>query len=292
MKGLIFAGCSFTWGQGLYYYSKLETIKYPAPDAYDSRLVTNAHLRYMATLRYPRLVANHFNTWEVTSKQNGGSEETSINYINSAFGLLNGYGHLIDEKFDFSEIEYVIIQTSQPNRNSFNYKFRGKDCKFLIFDQESKSDFYEWLIEERNISIEQWRKEHIEKCFNQVKDLMSFLEENNIKTRILCWEDDYLDLISNDIFMYNRYIPLEYRENAFPSIRQLMDKHRHLTINSDYDNFENPPKDHHPSKECHEVIAKAVINSIEKDLQNKKNSDSPVYTEEPESNSKKSRSLI
>ena len=92
--------------------------------------------------------------------------------------------------------------------------------------------------------------------------------------------------------MYNRYIPLEYRENAFPSIRQLMDKHRHLTINSDYDNFENPPKDHHPSKECHEVIAKAVINSIEKDLQNKKNSDSPVYTEEPESNSKKSRSLI
>jgi hypothetical protein len=298
MKGLIFAGCSFTWGQGLYYYSGLETIKYPAPDAYDSRLVTDAHVRYMSTLRYPRLVANHFNTWEVTSKQNGGSEETSINYIKSALGLLKGYGHLIDEKFDFSEIEYVIIQTSQPNRNSFHYNFKGKDCKFLIFDQESKSDFYEWLIEERNISIEQWRNEHLEYCFNNVKDIMVFLEENNIKTKILCWEDDYLDLISNDIFMYNRFIPLKYRDGIFPSIRQLMDKHSHLTINSDYDNFENPPKDHHPSKECHEIMAKAVINSIEKDIQNEKDSNSPVYTEELESEknvgepSKKVKSLI
>ena len=27
MKGIIFAGCSYTWGQGLYYYSGLETLK-------------------------------------------------------------------------------------------------------------------------------------------------------------------------------------------------------------------------------------------------------------------------
>jgi hypothetical protein len=117
MKGLIFAGCSFTWGQGLYYYSKLDTLVEPAPDCYDAKLVTDAHKRYMSTLRYPRLVANRFNTWEVTSKQNGGSEETSINFINSAFGLSEGFGFLVDEKFDFKEIEYVIIQTSQPNRN-------------------------------------------------------------------------------------------------------------------------------------------------------------------------------
>jgi hypothetical protein len=298
MKGLIFAGCSFTWGQGLYYYSGLETIKYPAPDAYDAKLVTDAHKRHMSTLRYPRLVANHFNTWEVTSKQNGGSEETSINYINSSFGLLKGYEHLIDEKFDFSEVEYVIIQTSQPNRNSFNYRFKGKDCKFLIFDPGSKSDFYEWLIEEKNITIEQWRKEHIEDYFNRVKNLMLFLEEKGVKTRILCWEDDYLDLISNDIFMYNRYISFEYRGGSFPSIRELMNKHSHLTINSDYDNFENPPKDHHPSKECHEIIAKSVIGSIEKDLENKKDSGFPIYKEEPESEKniesqpKKVKSLI
>jgi hypothetical protein len=77
-----------------------------------------------------------------------------------------------------------------------------------------------------------------------------------------------------------------------------MGKHTHLTINSDYDNFENPPKDHHPSKECHEIIANSVINSIQKDIQNKKDSNSPVYTKELESEKnietegKKIKSLI
>ena len=29
MKGIIFGGCSFTWGQGLYFYSDLVDLKYP-----------------------------------------------------------------------------------------------------------------------------------------------------------------------------------------------------------------------------------------------------------------------
>ena len=270
MKGLIFAGCSFTWGQGLYYYSGMETLKYPAPDSYDSKLVTDAHKKHMATLRYPRLVANHFNTWEVVSNQNGGSEETSINFINAAFGLINGYGHLIEEKFDFSEVDYVVIQTSQPNRNGFYYNYKGKDNHFLIFDQESKMNFYEWIIEERKISIDQWREEHIKDYFEKIRSLMNMLESKGIKTRILCWENDYLELIKNDLFMYNRYIDFEYRGSTFSSIRDLMSGHPHLTINSDYDHFQDPPKDHHPSKECHDVIAKNVIRFIEKDLENQK----------------------
>ena len=38
-KGIIFAGCSFTWGQGLYYYSNMETLKEPPPNQYDVTLV-------------------------------------------------------------------------------------------------------------------------------------------------------------------------------------------------------------------------------------------------------------
>ena len=97
MKGLIFAGCSFTWGQGLYYYSGLDTLVEPEPDSYDANLLTDAHKRYMETLRYPRLVANHFNTFEVVSNQNGGSEETSIDFINSSFNIGNKLEFLIDQ---------------------------------------------------------------------------------------------------------------------------------------------------------------------------------------------------
>ena len=100
---------------------------------------------------------------------------------------------------------------------------------------------------------------------------MEFLEDKNIKTKILCWENDYLDLIKSDIFMYNRFISFDYRGEEFDSIRILMERHPHLSINSDYDNFIDPPKDHHPSKECHRIIAKSVIASINNDLDNSKN---------------------
>ena len=87
-KGILFAGCSFTWGQGLYYYSNMSTLKEPPPDAYNWELVTDAHNKFRKTLYFPRLVANHFNTFEVSMIQNGGSELTSVEYIKCAFGLL------------------------------------------------------------------------------------------------------------------------------------------------------------------------------------------------------------
>lgn len=270
MKGLIFAGCSFTWGQGLYYYSKFDTLVEPEPDCYDAKLVSDAHKRYMETLRYPRLVANHFNTFEVVSKQNGGSEETSIHFINSCFNPDNKFDFLIDQTFSFSEIEYVIIQTSQSNRNAFYFEYEGEKCQFLINEKSTKSKFYEWLIEEKKITIDEWVEDHTRDYLGKIKSLMNFLESKGVKTKILCWEDDYLNLIKSDIFMYNRFIGLNYRGENFDSIRRMMTKHPHLTINSDYDNFSNPPKDHHPSKECHEIISKSVINSLQKDIDNQK----------------------
>jgi hypothetical protein len=43
-----------------------------------------------------------------------------------------------------------------------------------------------------------------------------------------------------------------------------------LNINADKEYFEETPKDHHPSKECHRIIADAVIKKIE-ETKNEKN---------------------
>ena len=39
-KGMVFAGCSFTWGQGLYYYSGMDTLQEPPPNHYKHELVS------------------------------------------------------------------------------------------------------------------------------------------------------------------------------------------------------------------------------------------------------------
>jgi hypothetical protein len=42
-----------------------------------------------------------------------------------------------------------------------------------------------------------------------------------------------------------------------------MNENRFLHINSDNEYFEDTPKDHHPSKQCHRIIADNIIKKIE-----------------------------
>jgi hypothetical protein len=266
-KGIVFGGCSFTWGQGLYYYSNLETLKEPPPDCYDVKLVTDAHKRYGAMLRYPRLVANHFDTFEVCMLQNGGSEETTFMYIKRVLGIVDKHDHLFEEHFSFNEIEYIIIQTSQPNRNSFTFTFDGTKYDFRTYSPETREVFFKWLDQE-NIEFNDWYSDHVKNVFNQLKENMAFYESKGIKTLFLNWEDEYLPLIKKDSYMLERFIPLEYKGTTYECIRHLMNENKHLTINSDYEHFEIPPTDHHPSKECHEVMAANVIKKIEDNINN------------------------
>ena len=56
-KGIIFAGCSFTWGQGLYFYSDLPRQKYPLNEfTFNREELTDAHLRFKDTLPAPPIL--------------------------------------------------------------------------------------------------------------------------------------------------------------------------------------------------------------------------------------------
>jgi len=267
-KGILFAGCSFTWGQGLYYYSNMSTLKEPPPDAYNWELVTDAHNKFRKTLYFPRLVANHFNTYEVSMIQNGGAEVTSFEYIKCAFGLLGPYHHLITETYAYDEIEYIILQTSQPQRNTHYYDYVNPDgsvdnCEFRTYSPETHDKFYRYLVEQKKCTIDEWYAEHCKDWFYKIKKELQFYESKGIKTFILNWESDYMPFYKDDEWMHDRLITFEYNGNRYDTIRTMMNKNKHLHINSDYENFKITPKDHHPSKECHTIIADAVIKKIE-----------------------------
>jgi hypothetical protein len=51
MNGIVFAGDSFTWGQGLYYYSKLPGLKIPKTGHYLDTYVTPSHRRFKKTIK-------------------------------------------------------------------------------------------------------------------------------------------------------------------------------------------------------------------------------------------------
>ena len=269
-KGMVFAGCSFTWGQGLYYYSNLPTLQEPPPDAYNSNLVTHSHNAFRKTLYFPRLVANHFNTFEVSMIQNGGSEQTSLDYLKCVHGLAEPNTGFYTQNHSFDEIEYIVFQTSQPQRNTHYYVYQspydGNEfmlSEFRTYSEDTHDRFYKYLAHQKKSNFDDWYDEHIKRWIKILKQNLQFYESKGIKTIIVNWEALYLPYIKEDEWLSKRSIGLDFEGKTYNCIRELMNENRYLHINSDDEYFDDTPKDHHPSKQCHRIIADNIIKTIE-----------------------------
>ena len=277
MKGIIFGGCSFTWGQGLYFYSDLVDLKYPESEyIFNQKEITDAQIKFKNTLYYPRLVANHFNTFEVTKKDNGGSEDKTFDFfLNTLSPNLLGnrekHQYFMLKKYDYVDFDYMIVQTSHVFRNDFHFEFEGVNYKtnvapILENRNEKNVKFFEWF-DSNDYTFNEWEKIQIENQYIRLKKELMFYEEKGIKTKILSWENDIVNYLKNDDFLGNRFIDLNYNGVTYSSIKDLQENNKNMIIKTDFDSFgDNTPLDHHPSKLCHQVIAENIIKNIEKNL--------------------------
>lgn len=276
-KGMIFAGCSFTWGQGLYYYSNLSSLQEPPPDQYNPHFVYPTHLKFAETLRYPRLVANHFKTFELVHPQNGGSNQGAVNWWKECFNFeeTRRFPHYPIYKIDKSDISHLVFQLTQWQRDNFAFEIDGK--KFNIpfhatYQGENRSYFFRWL-ELQKKSLNTWIEEYMQSGIEYVKLFLQDCENNGIKTYVFTWPEEYLRYIDKDEWLKHRLITFNYKGINYRSIEDLMGpgvmQHKtynpELTIKWDETEFEITPKDHHPSPACHKVMAESIINRIEKD---------------------------
>ncbi len=278
-KGMIFAGCSFTWGQGLYYYSNLPTLAEPLPDHYDRDLVRHVHRRFMESNRYPRLVANHFQTFELVHPNNGGSNQGAVNWWNDTFKERRA-GHRRDGYnvpfIDYSDISYVVFQLTQWQRDNFVMQVGNQkhEIPFHCTHQiEYKEVFFQWL-EDQKISLGTWIQNYIQSGLDNVKLFLQECEQNGIKTLLFTWPSEYLLYIEKDPWLKDRLLTFQYNGIDYRSIEDLMSPgtmqnkgyNPELTIKWDEKEFDETPKDHHPSIKCHRVMADNIIKRIEQDM--------------------------
>jgi hypothetical protein len=277
VKGMIFAGCSFTWGQGLYYYSNLPTLKEPLPDHYDSSLVKSSHIEFMKTIRYPRLVASHFKTFEYVHPSNGGANHSAVEWWKDCFNNRQREawreGHVVP-KIEYEEISHLVFQFTQWQRNNFIIEHKGQrhDVPYHAACQEPVDKvFAEWLIDQ-NQTLDSWTKNYIQSNIDEVKDFLVNCEQHGIKTLVFTWPDELLEYIEKDPWLVERLIKFDYDGKNYDSIEKLMSRtfmhgplyNPELTIKWDTENFKETPKDHHPSKKCHQVMADNIIKHIER----------------------------
>lgn len=275
-KGIIFVGCSFTWGQGLYYYSNLPTLKEPPPDCYNSNLLTPAHIKFMESVRFPRIVADHFNSFEFVYPGNGGSNEGAIEWWEKCFETSSWIAdrHNSYQVYGINpeEISYLVFQLTQWQREHFilNSDSERHDIAFHEVGESPMSDLFSEYLDSKGTTLDLWLEDYKLKGLMNVKRFLMDCENKGIKTILFTWPPEYIELIEKDEWLKERFLNISYKGKIYKSMHDLMDYDRfnsksnqELTIKWDVENFEETPKDHHPSLKCHQVMAKNIIRRIE-----------------------------
>jgi len=285
-RGMIFAGCSFTWGQGLYYYSHLPSLKEPPPNNYFPHFVKWSHYEYMKTVRFPRLVASHFDTFELCQPWNGGAPNTVNKWWRERFkhssdsfeewphtsGPTKSIVEWNDASFknqlyDYQDFSYIIYQFTQWGRNPSYYKVdKNGDPINSHGEVMGSQEFRDWLITQ-NMTIDEYTHNAKEQIITDTVDLLQTFESNGVKVYVMVWPDELIDYVKNNTWLNDRLIEFNYKNEHYSNIYELMRCNDELKIDSDYDSFEEPPKDHHPSLLCHKVMADHIIKRIERDYE-------------------------
>lgn len=163
-KGVLGLGCSYTWGEGLYYYSDLDGLPFKHLHEFNPDDVTPSMLFYKNKHRYIQLVSDYLNTWNWVNMGNGGTNIRIIeDYVDD---------WLFDrEKLRISDFKLMIFQFSHFGRDDFEgrdaeeqiqivdtacKKFERNGIKVITFcwDEEIPSrNSYKKLFKDRHIDI-------------------------------------------------------------------------------------------------------------------------------------------
>tara|TARA_A200000159_G_scaffold159903_1_gene179190 strand:- start:1744 stop:2682 length:939 start_codon:yes stop_codon:yes gene_type:complete len=287
---ILFMGCSFTWGQGLWNYDKSNE----ATPTYDEYIFENIYPtlesdKERIKLRFANIVSTHFGLEHITKESNGGSEEESLRFLNNFTKGVKGH---YPYQLSVDKCKLLVFQFSSVVRNYNIFEYKGNVYKLRLngqwlpdkedfitmnydlwldgVDWDSERDesadidiFYEYLMS-RNLDIHGYFKEHLMFWLGKVEKVCKEIEDMGIPCVFLHWESEYLEYLYAWDWLKERTLPILYKEETFGCIEDAYMKYPELTILGDKEANTYPnDTDAHPSKKCHKVIGDSIIKFID-----------------------------
>ncbi len=266
MKGIVFAGCSFTYGHGLEYYSPNKDY-IDKPEIQITYIEDNVLIKTREELRFSNLVSEHFNTFDVVRRYTSGNDQDSFLFLDHLFDRSHEHPHITEQRFDYENIEYIIFQTSYPDRCFF--KLNNGELLRLSDYQDTKgyisNEMFKILKENGVEDFEKYYNLLITQLFNDLKNTLQYYESKNIKCLFWNLTSDFIQHIDNDNWMKERHIKLYYNEKCYLCWKDMFeDNNFDLEIIGDNEFFGKiTPYDRHPSKKAHQIIGQSIIKKIE-----------------------------
>jgi hypothetical protein len=221
----------------------------------------------MKTVRFPRLVANHFNTFEVCQWFNGGGIDRIHDYWNEVFDTptadLTYHNMSAVPAYDYNDFSHIIYQVTQWPRTNFLCPVTNEIKQY--WDIVNNKEVLNYL-EKNKITIDDFNDSLIKEYVQRIQKFLQHFENNGIKPYVWIWTNDIPQYFINNEYFKDKLIYLEYKNKLYDSYENMFEANRSdsLQISEDYDNFIVPPKDYHPSKKTQQIIANSIIKKLEK----------------------------
>ena len=274
MKGILFPGDSFSWGEGLHMYSELPDIKFDE-EGHDGKNYTPAHIKFIEANRFARKVANHFNTFELTRTSNGGSNNMIFDFIDNLpnqYKLNNMPGVGSDTvarsvEYRLEDFDYIVLQLSDMFRDDvkFEYKNKIENCSIRVMESMEVSGFVHYLNDEFNNDINKFMEYYLEKLMNNIIEKFKIYEANGIKRCFIhTWQNEPIPFFQNNPYLNERWITYKTDDKIYNSIWDLQ-KNKGMSLNNDefFLNKKIIVHNGHTSLAAHNIQANAIIKKIE-----------------------------
>lgn len=272
-KGIIFAGCSFTFGYGLNYYSPNFDGEwaqpYPGSISYHK---LQPSMEFQTNNRFSNMVASHFNVPHLQPNRVSGGDYVNVEWLENLFWKRD----CVDTETSFkntdvkNDFKCVIFQTSYVNRNmEFNYKQLLNPNKEFFKSQEeitaTNDKMKEFDIENNYPWETNLQNQNLRVTWDKVKHTCKRYENTGINVYFLHIQDLWKDI--DDDFLKDRHIPIYHRGKEYFCFDELNNLSNSL-IATDFDFFGDiPPKDFHPSISTHKSVSESIIKRIQHEFE-------------------------
>lgn len=235
-KGVLGIGCSFTWGEGLYFYSNLANTP-PLKEKHEfdgTQVLTESHIQFKNKNRFLRIVADNYGMWDISNIGNGGSNVRNIkDYVEGV--LINSNG------INITDFGLVIYQFTSPDRDFIN-QYRTKEG-WLKGDPMPIEDQIEFV----NTAITDW-------------------ESKGVKVVTLSWYDEFPNHPLYQKYFKNRHVNIEVDGDTHTSFEYFLHKDKYnVTISSDFKEKGFQKNDIHFNPNGHRCIADSIIKKLKND---------------------------
>ena len=280
MKGIIFAGDSFTWGEGLHFYSDLPDIDYSA-FSFNNLYYTPAHRDWINSNRFSRRVANHFETFDLVRYTNGGDNSEILDFIDNIetqyqrkyVDAQNSTHRMFT--YTFNDFDYIVIQLTDIFRERILLP-NGELCNIRSTTSRRATGFVEYLKNNFDNKIDNFILYYLEKFSKELESKIKKYESLGIKKcYVITWHNDILSFIKNNLFLNERLITFNLGDKIVESIWDLQGldqqkvKYPQMSINKDPYFLEKNivVTNTHTSLTAHKLMANEIIKKIEQNEQ-------------------------